>query len=192
MTDDQSCSPFWCRAPIWDPWQFPPLLCLIICRQLQVRWCGAPSLMRVWVCSLQLLLGLASRVFLWSESRATRDHIETRAAWRAWRSVSRSILVSGWVCNLLVQLLLGLARAVALGHKSCRTCYHILLSHLRPPPPNMEGQVPVFIPPLPRNRVAPLALGSLFIASYNLQGYSRDVLIHIHTGLADLPQWRLL
>jgi hypothetical protein len=39
----------------------------------------------------------------------------------------------GWVCNLLVQLLLGPARAVTLGSKSRRTHGHILLSHLRLP-----------------------------------------------------------
>jgi hypothetical protein len=37
----------------------------------------------------------------------------------------------GWVCNLLVQLLLGLARTVTLGSKSRRTHGHVLLSHLR-------------------------------------------------------------
>jgi hypothetical protein len=40
-------------------------------------------------------------------------------------------LTKGWVCNLLVQLLLGLARAVALGSKIRRTHDHMLLSHLR-------------------------------------------------------------
>jgi hypothetical protein len=79
-----------------------------------------------------------------------------------WRSVGQSVLVSGshletmtrffclsddcgfldvgalsltrgWVCNLLVQLLLGLARAVTLGSKSRRNHDHILLSHLRLP-----------------------------------------------------------
>jgi hypothetical protein len=61
-------------------------------------------------------------------------------------------LARGRVCNLLVQLLLGLAIAVTLGSKSRRTHGHILLSHLRLP--NLEGQVPVFISP--RNRVARL------------------------------------
>jgi hypothetical protein len=42
-------------------------------------------------------------------------------------------LTRGWVCNLLVQLLLGLARAVTLGSKYRRTHGHILLSHLRLP-----------------------------------------------------------
>jgi hypothetical protein len=40
-------------------------------------------------------------------------------------------LTRGWVCNLLVQLLLGLARAVTLGSKFRRTHDHILLSHLK-------------------------------------------------------------
>jgi hypothetical protein len=40
-------------------------------------------------------------------------------------------LTRGWVCNLLAQLLLGIARAVTLGLMSRRTHDHILLSHLR-------------------------------------------------------------
>jgi hypothetical protein len=37
------------------------------------------------------------------------------------------------VCNLLVQLLLGLVRTVTLGSKSFRTHEYILLSHETPP-----------------------------------------------------------
>jgi hypothetical protein len=44
-------------------------------------------------------------------------------------------LTRGRVCNLLVQLLLDLARAVTLVSKSRRTHDHILLSHLRLPQP---------------------------------------------------------
>jgi hypothetical protein len=58
-------------------------------------------------------------------------------------------LTRGWVCNLLVLLFLGLARAVTLGSKSLRTHGHILLSHLRHP--QFRGPGPVFISP--RNRV---------------------------------------
>jgi hypothetical protein len=47
---------------------------------LQLNTCGyspyvTSSLMRGWVCRLQLLLGLASAVILRSESRGTHDHI---------------------------------------------------------------------------------------------------------------------
>jgi hypothetical protein len=48
-------------------------------------------------------------------------------------------LMRGRVCNLRVQLLLGLARAVTLGLKSCRTHGHILLSHLRLSQPGEPG-----------------------------------------------------
>jgi hypothetical protein len=54
-------------------------------------------------------------------------------------------LTRGWVCNLLVQLLLGLARAVTLGSKSRRTHDHILLSHLRLPQPGGPGPC-IYIP----------------------------------------------
>jgi hypothetical protein len=50
--------------------------------------------------------------------------------------------------------------------------------------PNLGGQAPVFI--FPRNGVAqlyPWALGSLFIATYDSQGYSEGVLTRLHTEL---------
>jgi hypothetical protein len=49
--------------------------------------------------------------------------------------------------------------------------------------PNLEGQVPVFM--CPRNRVAelyPQALGSLPVASYDLQGYGGGIRSRLHTG----------
>jgi hypothetical protein len=48
--------------------------------------------------------------------------------------------------------------------------------------PNLEGQVPVFISP--RNRVAqlyPRALGSLFVVSYDSQGYGGGILTRLYT-----------
>jgi hypothetical protein len=47
----------------------------ITVRQLQVCWCGVPSLTRGRICHLQLLLAHASTVIFVSESRGTRDHI---------------------------------------------------------------------------------------------------------------------
>jgi hypothetical protein len=72
------------------------------------------------------------------------------------------------VCRL--QSLLILASTVIFGFESRGTRDHILLSQIRDSR-NLEGQVPVFLSP--RNRVAqlyPQALGSLFVASYDLQG----------------------
>jgi hypothetical protein len=80
-----------------------------------------------------------------------------------------SSLKRGWVCRL--QLLLVLASAVILRFESRGRHDHILLSQI-PDSPNLEGQVLVFISP--RNRMArlyPQALGSLFVASYELPGY---------------------
>jgi hypothetical protein len=48
---------------------------LIIFRQLQMCWFGAPSLKRSQVCSFQFLLGIASAAFLRSESHGTHEHI---------------------------------------------------------------------------------------------------------------------
>jgi hypothetical protein len=92
-----------------------------------------------------------------------------------------SSLTRGWVC--LLQLLLVLANAVILRSESRGTHDHILLSQIRDSP-NLEGQIPVFISP--RDRVAWLhsqALGSLFIASYDSQGYGGGIRPRIHTGL---------
>jgi hypothetical protein len=84
-----------------------------------------------------------------------------------------SSLTRGWVCRL--QLLLALANAFILRSESRGTHDHILLSQIRGFP-NPEDQVPVFISP--RNRVTPLypqALGSLFVASYDSQGYDGGI-----------------
>jgi hypothetical protein len=67
--------------------------------------------------------------------------------------------------------MLVVASAVILGSKSRVIHDHVLLSEIRVFP-NLEGQVPVFRSP--RNKVAqlyPQSLGSLFVASYDLQGY---------------------
>jgi hypothetical protein len=94
-----------------------------------------------------------------------------------------SSLTRGWVCRL--QLLLVLATAVILMSESCRTHDHILLSQTRDFP-NLEGRVFIFISP--RNRVAqlyPQALGSLFVASYESQGYGGGIRPRLHTGVHD-------
>jgi hypothetical protein len=70
-------------------------------------------------------------------------------------------MTRGLVCNLLVQLLLGLFRAVTLESKSRRTHDLIALSHMRLPQPGKPGPR-IYIPP-PKNNVAqlyPRALGS--------------------------------
>jgi hypothetical protein len=84
-------------------------------------------------------------------------------------------------CHL--QLLLSPASAVILRSQSRGTQHHILLSQIRDSP-NLEGQAPVFISA--RNRVAqlyPQALGSLFVASYDSQGYGGGIRIRLHAGL---------
>jgi hypothetical protein len=84
-----------------------------------------------------------------------------------------SSLTRGWVCRL--QLLLVLASVVILRSESRETHDQILLSQIRDAL-SLEGQVPVFISP--RNRVArlyPQPLGSLFVASYDSQGYGGGI-----------------
>jgi hypothetical protein len=82
-----------------------------------------------------------------------------------------SSLTRGRVCR--VQLLLVLASVVI-------PRSNILLSQIGDSP-SMVGQVPVFISP--RNRVAqlnPQALGSLFVAFYDSQGYGRGIQPCLH------------
>jgi hypothetical protein len=89
-------------------------------------------------------------------------------------------LTRGRVCRL--QLLLVLASSVILGSESRGTHDYILLSQIRDSP-SLEGQVPIFISP--RNRVArlyPQALGSLFVASYDSQGYGGGIRTSLHAG----------
>jgi hypothetical protein len=70
-TDGQSASLSWNKAPVWGLW--PDFYYCQTVGGLLI-W-GAFSLTRGQVCRLQLLLALASAVFLGSESRGTRDHI---------------------------------------------------------------------------------------------------------------------
>jgi hypothetical protein len=84
-------------------------------------------------------------------------------------------LTRGWVCNLLVQLLLGIARAVTHRSKSRRTHDHILLSHMRLPQPGRAGPC-IDITQEQGVPVYPRALGSLFVASYDSQGYCGGIL----------------
>jgi hypothetical protein len=80
-------------------------------------------------------------------------------------------------------LLLTLVSAVILSSESRVTRDNILLSLIRDSP-TLDGQVPVFI--CPRNRVAqlyPRVLGSIFVASYNSQGYGGGILTRLHTEL---------
>jgi hypothetical protein len=49
--------------------------------------------------------------------------------------------------------------------------------------PNLEGQVPVFISPTIRvAKLHPRALGSLYVVSYDSQGYGRGIVTSIYTG----------
>jgi hypothetical protein len=75
-TDGQSVSKAWCRAPSGAHDQI-----FITVWQLRPCLCGAPSLTRGRVCLLCMLLALASRVFLRSESLGISDHILLSQIW---------------------------------------------------------------------------------------------------------------
>jgi hypothetical protein len=75
-TDILSASLSWCQAPIYGP--YPDLY---YHQRFQVCWCGATSLTRGLICSLQLLLGLASAGIFGPESRRIHDHILLPQIW---------------------------------------------------------------------------------------------------------------
>jgi hypothetical protein len=85
------------------------------------------------------------RVPLW-DLRPDITFCRNVAVWNLWSSFCGApSLTRGRVCNLLVQLLLDLARAVTLRSKSLRIDDHILLSHLRLPQPGGSGSR-IYIP----------------------------------------------
>jgi hypothetical protein len=95
-----------------------------------------------------------------------------------------SSLMRGWVCRL--QLLLTFASAVILGSESRGTHDHILQSQIRDSS-NLEGQVTVLISPMHSvDQLYPRALGSLFVSSYDSQGYAGGIRSSLHTGINSL------
>jgi hypothetical protein len=89
-------------------------------------------------------------------------------------------LTRGWVCCL--QLLLVLASAVILWSEFHWSHDRILLSQIGDST-SLEGQVPLFISL--SNRMAqlyPQAQFSLFVVSYNSQGYGGGIQPRLHTG----------
>jgi hypothetical protein len=126
------------------------------------------------VIKLKLKL-IYDRLSIGQSALVSGSHLEpmTRILFSVWRLriswCGAPSLARRWICNFVVQLRLGLARAVNLGSKSRRTkiiFYCLICDSL-----NSEGQVFVFISP--KKRVAqlyPWALCSLFVASYDWQG----------------------
>jgi hypothetical protein len=116
---------------------------------------------------------------------AAHDQIFLSLLWLRVSWCGAPSLTRGWVCNLLVQLLLGLARAVTLGSKSRKTHNHILLSHLRLP--QLGGPGPrIYILQEQGGPVIPLGTGLPFVASYDSQRYGLGILTRLHTGVWQL------
>jgi hypothetical protein len=132
-------------------------------------------------------------IFLWRSFVTTDAQSATPSwcpapIWNPWPDFCFLSYNCGFLCvgrlllreNLLLQLLLGLARAVTLRSNSCRTHDHVLLLHIRLLQPRRPG-LHLYC----RDRVAQLylrALGSLFVASYDSQGYCGGILIRLHRG----------
>jgi hypothetical protein len=85
--------------------------------------------------------------------------------------------------GLSFTIVAGLASAVILITESRGTDGQILLSQIEDFP-NLEDQVPVFISLRKRiARLYPQTLSSLFVASYDSQGYGGGIRLRLHTGL---------
>jgi hypothetical protein len=139
-TDGQSASSSRCQTPIWGPWPvFLFFFLEIIIRQLWVCYYGEPSLTRGRVYGLQLLLSLA-RLFLSIENCAFLD------VWRPlWREDGSVIYSYNCLSVLPEQSLSGPSPAQLTTILYCRI----------PDSSNIEGQVPVFIPPQNRPSCTP-------------------------------------
>jgi hypothetical protein len=90
-------------------------------------------------------------------------------------------LTRGRVCNLLLNCFWALREQSLLGWSPAELTA-IFYSFIWDSP-NLEGKVSAFISP--RNKVAqlyPRAVGSLFVASYDSQGYGGGILTRLHTG----------
>jgi hypothetical protein len=134
-------------------------------RQLWVSWSGALSLTGGWVCSLPESVEVRVRVTLWlavylQSVRLGAEPLETQGQ-NFFSQLNTcghspyitSSLTRGWVCHL--QLLLVLASAFILGSESV-------------------GLVTIFY--------CPRFETSLFVASYDSQGYGGGIWPRLHTG----------
>jgi hypothetical protein len=94
-----------------------------------------------------------------------------------------SSLTRGWVCHL--QLLLVLASAVILRSESHGNHDHVSLSRL----PQLGGPGPrLYIPQEQGDPVTPQALGSLFVVTYDTQGYGGGIRTRLHTENCSLSR----
>jgi hypothetical protein len=88
--------------------------------------------------------------------------------------------MTGQICRL--QLLLVLAREVILGFESRETHDHILPPQIRDSP-HPGGPGPrIYIPQKQGGPDIPQALCSLFVASYDSQGYGGSIRSRLHAG----------
>jgi hypothetical protein len=93
-----------------------------------------------------------------------------------------SSVTRGWVCCL--ELLLALVSAFILGSES-RGTHDLFYSLGFEIPPTLRARSPYLYPPgtgWPSYPPPPQALGSLFVASYNSQGYGVGIRTSLHTG----------
>jgi hypothetical protein len=108
----------------------------------------------------------------------------TRFLFSVWQlrvsSCGAPSLTRGWVCNLLYNCFWALPEQSLLGQS--RTGPITILTVSSETPPTCRARSPVFISP--RNKVSqlyPRALDSLFLASYDSEGYGGGILTRIQS-----------
>jgi hypothetical protein len=165
---------------------------------LWVSWWWALSLTRGWSCNYKdCVKWIYDRRSLVQTLLFSGSHLKpmTRFLFSVWQLLvpwcMALSMMREWICNLLVQLLLGLARAVSLWSKSRRTHDPILLFHMRLPQP--WGPSPrTYIPQERGGPVIPSGIGFTFRRLLRLTGlrlryskrpplFTEQCSIYVHT-----------
>jgi hypothetical protein len=141
-----------------------------------------PSLTRGRVCHLQLLLALASLVSLRSESPGTRDHILLFQI-RDSTNLEGQGPVFIFPRNRVAQLY-----PPGAGFPFCRLLRFagIRWKYSNPPPGGVEAPLCPISPYISQEQdgpvIPPQVLGSLFVASYDLQGFGGSIRTRLQAG----------
>jgi hypothetical protein len=147
--------------------------CRLVCR-LNCCWPSPAQSFLFWI-SWQYFSGR-------TEERTLRERVRVTLRLAVYRQSSSSWRQAAWDSRLAFFF-----STEQRSHSQVRiprnSWPHFTVSDSRSPPPNLEGQVPVFISS--RNRMVqfyPPELGSLFIAPYDSQGYGGGIRPRVHTG----------
>jgi hypothetical protein len=118
-------------------------------------------------------------VLTWSPLRVTTSNTIVQLKTWIFSPYVPFSLTRGWVCRL--QLLLVFASVVILMYEPHGSHDHILLSQILGSP-TWRTRSPYWYPQEQSGPVIPKALCSVFVVSYDSQGYGGDIRLNLHTG----------